>query len=54
LSKGEVLNNFANFTLQKKDWKNKKLSSSKEMGIGEEWKGELWDSASRMSGVKCG
>ena len=38
-------------------WKQKKLSRPKEMGIGtigEEWKGELWDSSSRIPGVRYG
>jgi hypothetical protein len=38
-----------------KEWKKtKKFPRSKEMGIGEEWKGELRDVESRMPGVKCG
>jgi hypothetical protein len=50
--KGEVLTKIEKNS--KKRGKTKKLSSSIEMGLGSEWKGELWDSASRKPGVRCG
>jgi hypothetical protein len=53
LAKGEVLNNFANLHAPKKDGKKQKTFRLNEMGLGEEWPGELRDSASRMPGVTC-